>query len=92
MTDWKLKPRQTEWRWTMAADPNRNRDQSLAEIARYLKSIDITLKEIVRRLKRSSGDASFRSYISGEEEDGASTPAGSAEPGPYGTGTSQPYT
>jgi hypothetical protein len=69
-------------------DPNRNRDQALADIARLLKSIDNSLKDIAKSAKYTSGRVLFTNYIERGENDGATTPAGSAKtdylgPGPY---------
>lgn len=83
----------------MPTDPNRARDKALEDVARYLKSIDNTLQDIAKTIKRRSGGLRFNNYQEGEPRD-STNPAGgikptdpSAEPqeGPYGAGTSQPY-
>lgn len=81
-------------------DPNRSRDQALAEISRSLKSIDTSLKDIAKSVRVRSGRVGFTNYLKGDEQDGATAPAGSADPGPhsesqtgpYGIGTTHPYT
>lgn len=60
-------------------DPNRARDRALEDIAKSLRSIDVNLKDIAKSVRIRSGRMTFRNYIEGEESDGATTPAGSAE-------------
>jgi hypothetical protein len=68
-------------------DPNRTRDRALIDIAGYLKSIDRSLREIVRQNKVSTGLLPLDSYLRGE--DSAADPASGIEhTGPYIEGTS----
>lgn len=52
-------------------------EQSAEEISRYLRSIDVTLKDIAKEYKRHSGRITFRNYIEGEDD--GTTPAGSTQ-------------
>lgn len=75
----------------MPPDPNRTRDKALIDIAGYLKSIDRSLRELVRQNKVGTGLLPLSDYLKGEGS--ATDPAtGSAQTSPYGEGTSQPYT
>jgi hypothetical protein len=75
----------------MAGDPNRDRDRALRDIAGYLKSIDRSLREIVRQNKVGNGMMPLSEYLEGERSSDSTTPAsGEEHVGPYGTGPA-PY-
>lgn len=72
-------------------DPNLRRDKALEDIARSLKSIDRSLD----RIAKGSRSTRFTNhpYLEGSEKQDDGTPSATTSdyPGPYGTGTSQPY-
>jgi hypothetical protein len=75
----------------MAGDPNRDRDRALRDIAGYLKSIDRSLREIVRQNKVGNGLMPLSEYLEGERDsDSTDSANGSEHVGPYGTGPA-PY-
>jgi hypothetical protein len=75
----------------MAGDPNRDRDRALRDIAGYLKSIDRSLREIVRQNKVGNGMMPLSEYLEGERSSDSTDPAnGEEHVGPYGTGPA-PY-
>jgi hypothetical protein len=75
----------------MAGDPNRDRDRALRDIAGYLKSIDRSLREIVRQNKVGNGLMPLSEYLEGERgSDSTDSANGSEHVGPYGTGPA-PY-
>ena len=74
----------------MAGDPNRDRDRALRGIEGYLKSIDRSLKKLVRLQELRAGTSTMDDYYRGEDSDSTDPASGTEHVGPYGSGPA-PY-
>jgi hypothetical protein len=73
-------------------DPNVRLLKAIESLTRSIDENTKQLKEHIRLEKRRSGNVTFRNYTEGENSDeNSSSEDAESGTGPYGTGTSQPY-